>query len=245
MNEFTELMATTRAIRRYVAEPIPDEDLREMLWAATRAPSGSNRQGFHFVVLTDGERAHDAKRLLGNSFRAGWAAKRQVDNYQADDRQAEQRQPRDNEPERATTPKSRMAATMQHFVDHFETTPCVVLACLRRHRPANPLEGASMYPAVQNLLLAAHALGYGGVLTQWHTDVESELKVLLGIPADVGIHAVVPLGRPAGGGHGPVRRRPMSELVSLETWGVAPGWAHDPEGTRFAQAGPPSQGMSL
>jgi nitroreductase len=226
MHELIELMATTRAIRRYGPEPIPDADLREILWAATRAPTGSNRQGFHFLVVTTGERAEDAKRLLGDSFRAGWAAKRKADDY--------------DEPGVGTSPKSRMAATMQHFVDQFESTPCVVLACLRRHRSAVPTEGSSIYPAVQNLLLAARALGYGGVLTQWHGPVEEELKVLLDIPSDVVIHAVIPLGRPALGGHGPVRRRPMAELVSLNGWGLPPSWAQDPEGTRFTQAGPPS-----
>ncbi len=226
MQEFTELIATTRAIRRYLPAPIPDDDLREMLWAATRAPSGSNRQGFHFVVLTNGERAEHAKRLLGESFRAAWAAKRETDRYDVD--------PVDV----GDSPKARMASTMQHFVDQFEQTPCVVLACLRRHRMPLPTEGSSIYPAVQNLLLAAHALGYGGVLTQWHGLVEPELKAALDIPADVVIHAVVPLGRPAGKGHGPVRRRPMAELVSLNVWGSAPTWAQDPEGTRFTQAGP-------
>ena len=65
-------MATTRAIRRYRDEPIPDDDLATILWHATRAPSGSNRQPFRFVVLRDGPRAREAKALLGESFRAMW-----------------------------------------------------------------------------------------------------------------------------------------------------------------------------
>ncbi len=226
MHEIIDLIATTRAIRRYRPEPIPDDDLRDMLWAASRAPSGSNRQGFHFVVLTEGQQAQAAKALLGHTFRSLWAVKRADDGYGvagSDD----------------STPKSRMAATMTHFVDSFESTPCVVLACLRRHRMPLPTEGSSVYPAVQNLLLAARALGYGGVITQWHLAVEPELRELLHIPADVAIHAVIPLGRPAGAGHGPVRRRPLKEFVSLNEWGAAPEWAIDPEGTLFTQAGPP------
>ena len=91
-----------------------------------------------------------------------------------------------------------MARTMQHFVDHFEETPVVVLPCLVRYRDPTPTEGASIYPACQNLLLAARALGYGGVMTTWHQLVEDELRPLLGIPDGVVIAATIPLGKPAG-----------------------------------------------
>lgn len=222
-------MATTRAIRRYRDEPIPDHDLSTILWHATRAPSGSNRQPFRFVVLRDGPCAREAKVLLGESFRSMWAAKRDRDGYDAgsgtDDR----------------TPKARMAATMQHFVDHFEQTPVVVLACLRRYRDPHPTEGASVYPACQNLLLAARGLGYGGVMTVWHQFVEADLRRLLDIPDDVAICATIPLGRPQGH-HGPVRRRPVGELVYDDRWEADAPWATDPEGTRFTSAGPPRSG---
>lgn len=219
-------MATTRAVRRYRDEPIPDDDLSAILWHATRAPSGSNRQPFRFVVLRDGPNATAAKTILGESFRSMWAEKRRRDGYDAGSGDGED------------TPKARMAATMQHFVDHFERTPVVVLACIERYREPSPTEGASVYPACQNLLLAARALGYGGVLTMWHGFVEAELRELLEIPEAVGIAATIPLGRPVGG-HGPVRRRPVDELVFDDAWGVSAPWAADPEGTRFTQAGPP------
>ena len=219
-------MATTRAIRRYREEPIPDDDLSTILWHATRAPSGSNRQPFRFLVLRDGPKAVAAKAILGESFRAMWARKRRHDGY--DDAAAT-----DDD-----TPKARMAATMQHFVDHFEQTPVVVLACLRRHRDPHPTEGASVYPACQNLLLAARALGYGGVMTMWHAFVEPELRDVLAIPAGVAIAATIPLGRPVGG-HGPVRRRPVGELVFDDEWNQPAPWVRDPEGTRFTAAGPP------
>src|SRR5690606_15270672 len=67
-----EAMATTRAIRRLRSDPIPEEDLRTILWHATRAPSGSNRQPTRFLVLRDGPAATEAKALLGNAFRHGW-----------------------------------------------------------------------------------------------------------------------------------------------------------------------------
>lgn len=219
-------LATTRAIRRYRDEPIPDHDLSAILWHATRAPSGSNRQPFRFVVLRDGPGARQAKALLGESFRSMWAAKRARDGYDAGSGAQDD------------TPKARMAATMQHFVDHFEQTPVVVLACLRRYREPHPTEGASVYPACQNLLLAARALGYGGVMTVWHQFVEDDLRTLLGIPDDVAICATIPLGRPQGK-HGPVRRRPVAELVYDDRWEAEAGWVADPPGTRFTSAGPP------
>jgi nitroreductase len=219
-------LATTRAIRRYRDEPIPEDDLATILWHATRAPSGSNRQPFRFLVLRDGANAIRAKALLGDAFRRMWAQKRRHDGY---DR---------GSGEVPDSPKARMAATMDHFVEHFEATPVVVLACLVRYREPTPGEGASVYPACQNLLLAARALGYGGVLTMWQQLVEGELRQLLGIPDEVAISAMITLGRPQGH-HGPVRRRPVQELVFEEIWSVPPPWAHDPPGTRFTSAGPP------
>ena len=114
----------------------------------------------------------------------------------------------------------------------------VVIACLQRHRDPHPTEGASVYPACQNLLLAARALGYGGVMTTWHSFVEADLRTLLGIPDDVALCATIPLGRPAGG-HGPVRRRPVAELVYDDGWEEPAMWAADPAGTSFTAAGPP------
>jgi len=66
-----------------------------------------------------------------------------------------------------------LEATMQRYVDDFQTVPVLILPCLIRYRAANPLEGASVFPACQNILLAARALGYGGVTTGWHSGVEA------------------------------------------------------------------------
>ena len=116
-----------------------------------------------------------------------------------------------------------MAATMQHFVDHLEEVPVIVLVGLERYRAPNVYEGASVYPACQNLLLAARALGYGGALTMWHRPVEAELRLLLAIPDDVALSACITLGVPAGR-HGPLRRRPLAELVHDGRWGRAADW---------------------
>ena len=77
-----EGLATTRSIHRYRPDPIPDEDLARILWSATRAPSGSNSQPFRFLVLRDGARAAQAKALLGESFRASWAAKSRGEGWE-------------------------------------------------------------------------------------------------------------------------------------------------------------------
>ena len=107
-----------------------------------------------------------------------------------------------------------------------------------RYREPNSMEGASVYPACQNLLLAARALGYGGVFTGMHHSVSKELKELLRIPESVFVAGTITIGRPAGH-HGPVRRRPLSELVYGEEWEAPPEWAVDPPGTAHTAAGPP------
>jgi nitroreductase len=222
-------MATTRAIRRYLDEPIPEHDLSTILWHATRAPSGSNRQPFRFVVLREGPRARAAKALLGSSFRRGWTAKRDADGYTT------------GTGAQATSPKARAAAAMQHYVDHLESVPVVILVCMVRYRAPSPYEGASVYPACQNLLLAARALGYGGVMTGWHHPVEAELRELLEIPADVAMSACITLGRPAGH-HGPVRRRPAAELVFDDRWGTNAPWVTEPPEARHTTWRAPAPG---
>jgi len=217
---------STRAIRRYRDESIPDKDLRDMLFAATRAPSGSNRQPFRFVVLTDSEKAKQAKVLIKQGAESVWRAKKTNDQY-------DQRSGTDSD-----SPKARMARTMDSYVENFDKVPALILPCLVRYREPTPMEGASVYPAVQNLLLAARALGYGGVITGFHHMVETELKNLLGIPEEVFVSCTVTLGKPKGK-HGPVRRRPMNELVYGDTWNESPEWAVDPAGTRHTSAGPP------
>ena len=221
-----EGICTTRAIRRYRAEPVPEPVLRDILFAATRAPSGSNRQPFRFLVLTDGPKAKAAKSLIAEAARRAWGTKRSTDHYDEGSGAA------------PDSPKAAMARTMQDYVDHLDDAPVLILGCLVRHRAPYSVEGASIYPACQNLLLAARALGYGGVMTSWHLFVEAELRTLLGIPDNVFVAAAITIGRPVGH-HGPVRRRPLHELVFLDEWDVAAPFADDPPGTRHTGAGPP------
>ncbi len=227
MVDLLEGIATTRAIRRYRDEPVSDEQLAAVLWAATRAPSGSNRQPFRFVVVRDGPRSAAVRALLGEAARRVWDTKRSSDGYDA------------GSGADPASRKARMARTMEHYTVHIGEAPVIVFGCLRRYRPASPIEGASIYPACQNLLLAARAVGLGGVMTQVQVMVEPDLRRVLELPDAVAMHATITLGHPAGH-HGPVRRRPLAELVYEDGWGVPAPWAVDPPGTRFTSAGPPT-----
>ena len=129
-----EGLTSTRTIRRYRDEPIPESALRDILFAATRAPSGSNRQPFRFLVLTDGPKAREAKRLIGESATRLWGQKREHDGYDQ------------GSGEDQNSPKARMARTMQGYVESFERVPVLILPCLIRYRDPSPTEGASIYP---------------------------------------------------------------------------------------------------
>jgi nitroreductase len=178
------------------------------------------------VVLTDGPKAQQAKTMIGEAARTLWARKRADEGYDRGSGGSDH------------SPKARMARVMQDYVDGFAHVPVLILPCLVRYRAPVPTEGASIYPACQNLLLAARAVGYGGVLTGWHTPVEAGLRTLLAIPDQVYMAATITLGRPKGS-HGPVRRRPLAELVFEEQWEAPAPWAIDPPGTRHTAAGPP------
>jgi nitroreductase len=221
-----EGIATTRAIRRFTDEPVTDEQLATILFAASRAPSGSNRQRFRFLVLREGAEARQARALLGDAARAFWHAKRAEDGYDEGS---------GGDP---SSPKARLARVMDDFAEGFDRVPAIVIAGLLRYRQPHPGEGASVYPACQNLLLGARSIGLGGVLTQWHALCEPDLRRVLQIPDEVALHATIALGHPAGH-HGPVRRRPIAELAYEGAWGRPAPWAIDPPGTRFTQAGPP------
>jgi len=210
-----EGLITTRAIRRYVDQDIDVDDLNKMFFAATRGPSGHNTQPLRFLVLRRTPDAEAARELLGRGFQEAWQPARQEPD------EADQSRP------------ARMARTMNHFVDHIADAPVIVLALFRNTRGRTDIAaGSSLYPACQNLLLAARSMGYGGVITQWHFPVEQELADLLDFPDDVSIAATIPLGKPVGS-HGAVRRLPLPDLVYEGRYGESAPWATDPPGTRY------------
>jgi nitroreductase len=203
--ELRDAMSTARAIRRYRPDPIPDDVLQRCLEAATWAPSGSNRQAWRIVVL----RSPEARAILGPAYRRGWGE--MAGGYGI----GGEIDPDD------TSPTARMGRTMQHFVEHFEEVPAYVLFCVasRGHRP-HLTEGASIYPAVQNFILAARAEGLGTVITTWYLFCEQELRDLIGIPDDWFLAALLPVGWPVGH-HGPVRRRSVDQVAYRDRWGDA------------------------
>ncbi len=226
--DLLEGIATARSIRRYrLDEPVSDEDLSKIMWSATRAPSGTNRQPFRFIVLRDGDNARRARAVLAQAFRASWKEKCDAEGWTSGGFDMDSK-------------RGRTLAAMQTFIDNFERIPVIILACFVRFREPNHFEGASVFPACQNLLLAARALGYGCCFSGWHVPVADQLKEILGVPAEVELSLCITLGKPAGN-HGPVRRRPVQELIFDDGWEQPATWCVDPPGSRFARGGPPKK----
>jgi len=115
----------------------------------------------------------------------------------------------------------RQADAAQYLTEHFHEAPVWIVACLEHGaQRANRSSGASIYPAVQNMLLAARALGLGATLTTRHLLYEKETEAALGLPPGVHSYAIIPIGYPIGK-FGPVRRGPLSEIVYQDRWGQA------------------------
>ena len=192
-----EAMHSQRAIRHFTTEPVPDEAIDTLLRSAIRAPNGGNQQAWHFLVIRDRE----AKRRLGEWYLAAWSAAFTE--------------------ERKHLQAYRSGADLGHGMADI---PVVILACISHDDPGRDAGsvtgGASIYPAVQNIMLAARALGLGTVLTTLHTKYESEVKEFFGIPDSVETAALIPVGYPAEGEHfGGSRRRPFDEVTSYDRWG--------------------------
>lgn len=210
--ELYEAIATTRAVRRLRPDPVPAAVLERLLRAATCAPSGGNAQPWRVLVLRDPER----KRALAEHFASTWA------DYSQPGRQAMERLP---EAKRARGMK--VMAAGDHLAAHFAEAPLVFVFVhdpyqMAREGPRDPqpqfLFGGSLYPAIQNLLLACRAEGLGGVLTTMSWRREPEILRALAIPEPWRLHAIVPVGYPIGGGHGPIARKALTTMARLDRW---------------------------
>ena len=211
--ELYEAMKTLRAVRRLRPDPIPDDVLRRVLQAATWAPSGGNVQPWRIVVVTDGAK----KAALGALYSERWKAYSETHRAMLANAPAEMR-----------AKNERMIDAGDYLADHFAATPLVLVHCFNPKALAvtdakqdrlSVVGGGSVYPAIQNLLLACRNEGLGCVLTTLLCEVESEVRVLLGIPDPWYTAAMIPVGYPVGGGHGPISRRPLEEMVFAESWG--------------------------
>ena len=209
-----EVMHSMRAMRRLKPDPGPDDVLRKVLDSAIRAPSGQNTRPWAFVVLRNDE----SRRFFGECYRH-WLHKL------FDDRMP----PADDNSRGARTARSAV-----HLADHMSEAPIIILACGKRDWPFRVLEQdrvglappsyGSIYPAVQNLLLACRAVGLGASLTPVHQMFEAELLAHVAVPDTYGVVAAIPIGYPLGN-FGPVRRRPIGTVTHFDRWGEQdPGW---------------------
>jgi nitroreductase len=193
-----EAIYTQRAIRSFKPEPVPREVLEKILEAATKAPSGGNNQPWAFVVVTDEAERHQLNDIARGTFAAMYA-----------DALARQL-PGDPPP----------MSSLKKMVDNIDAVPVWVIVCSTAPVMPGPVWGryASIFPAVQNLLLAARGTGVGAVMTGLLSSDVPKLRSVTGIPEEVEPIVYVPLGYPENAKYGPTTRRPLAEVVHWDTW---------------------------
>ena len=220
-----EAIYSARSLRRLKPDPIPEELITQILDAAIRAPSAGNAQNWAFVVVRDAEQRHQLGLIYRNASDIAEAV------YAA----------RGRPPHLTDQQFARMLRGGAYLWDHLGEAPVLLIPCQRRPivppREALPpdiaahyenelaytdrIRGASIYPAVQNILLACRGLGLGALITTNHIRCEGEVKALLGIPEDVDTFALMPIGWPLDK-FGPLTRRPLAEVVHFDRWGNVP-----------------------
>jgi nitroreductase len=217
-----EAIYSARSIRKLSADPVPDALITRVLETATQAPSAGNAQNWAFVVVRDAE----LRQQIGAVYRKGSDIAAKI--YAARGR-----------PEHLSEAQYQRFMTSGGWLwDHLAEAPVLLIVCVKpRPQPAREtlppeidydaemayadrIRGASIYPAVQNILLACRALGLGTVLTTNHLRCEGELKALLGIPDEVATFALMPIGWPLQN-FGPLTRKPVREVAFADRWGEA------------------------
>jgi nitroreductase len=201
-----DAMRTQRAIRRLKPDPVDDALVLELIALAQKAPTGSNAQNWEFIVVKD----RAVKARLGALNRGAFRIYGGIGRWSAR-----------NDPRML-----RIIEAVQWQADHFAEIPVVIIACLRGPRfPILPLAATSyygsIYPSVQNLLLAARSAGLGAALITlplWSTFLA---RRVLGLPWSIAPCAVIPLGWPRGR-YGPTTRRPVGEVVHVDRYGNQP-----------------------
>jgi nitroreductase len=210
--ELFEAMSTLRAVRRLKPDPIPDAAVHRVLEAATWAPSGANTQPFRVIVVKDREKM----AALGALYSTRWNV------YVKGHMKA-----LENGPESAVAAAEKMLGAGNYLADHFAETPVLMVFCFNPKMMAvtdagldrvSVVGGGSVYPAVQNALLACRAQGLGCVLTTLLCADEEEVRELLAIPQPWGTAAAIPIGYPVLGGHGPITRRPAEKIAFSDAW---------------------------
>jgi nitroreductase len=208
--ELTEALYTTRAMRRVAPDPVPEEVVAAMMDAAVRAPSGGNSQNWRWMAVT----APDVKDALGPLYREAWQELQET--IYAGRREAAEA--------RGDESALRVMRSADWLANHFEDVPLWVLAFSR-----NDPSGASIYPAVWNLMLAARGHGIGTCLTTVLGFLRGPQAFdVLGVPQDKGwtLSAAVSAGYPLGR-WGLAKRAPVQHVTYAERWGEPVAWAVD------------------
>ena len=198
-----EIMHTTRALRRLKPDPVPDELIARILKAGISAANGGNAQQWRFLVIKDPAVKKAVQVLYKRAF-----------DEVVGPRYATSAPPPGVTKERY----ERQHRAVEYLTEHFHEAPVWIVACLKDGPTPSRWAGASIYPAVQNMLLAARALGLGSTLTTRHLLHEKEAEAALGLPEGVHSYAILPIGYSMGK-FGPVGRGPLSEFVYAERWG--------------------------
>jgi nitroreductase len=205
MNDVFDIIHTTRAMRRLKPDPVPDALIRKILEAGVCAANGGNYQRWRFMVVKDPA----VKKAV------------QVWYKKAFDEVVGPRYANSPPPPGVTAEKyARQHHAVEYLTEHFHEAPVWIVACLDegKNTPTRT-SGASIYPAVQNMLLAARALGLGSTLTTRHLLYAKESEAALGLPEGVHSYAILPIGWPLGK-FGPVGRTKLEDVVFSETWGT-------------------------
>ena len=194
-----EAIKTTRSMRRLdPGRPVTDDELKVLIDAATRGPAGGGNERARFLVVRDPE----LKQKLAAIYRK--AAVVVLAQYEEEAKTNER--------------AARMLKSAWHLADHMGEAPALVRVTARGRRGSVE---SSVYPGVQNLMLAARSLGLGTTLTTIHQLHEDEVKQLLGIPDDQLTFALIPVGHPLGR-WGEARRLPVEEVAYWDRWGNPP-----------------------
>jgi nitroreductase len=197
--ELFEIMRSTRSMRRLKPDPVPGAVLRQVLEAGTYAANGGNMQSWRFLVIRDPA----VKAAAGAWYTKAW-------------HDIVGPRYRSSAPAPGTTPErfARMLAAAEHLADHFHEAPVWIVPCA----PGPRTTGSSVFPAVQNILLACRALGLGATLTTLHLNFEKEAETAMGLPDNVHSYAILPIGYPMGK-FGPVRRTSLESVAYQDRWG--------------------------
>jgi nitroreductase len=217
MTDLYETMSTLRAVRRLRPDPIPADVLERVLQAACWAPTGGNQQPWRVIVVDSAEK----KQQLADIYKPEW------DRYAAGFAKRLEAM----EPE-AQEAWGRTLVAGDYLAEHLAEAPAILLFCADFRAMAvtdakldrlSLVGGGSVYPSVQNAMLACVAEGLGCTLTTLHCLREEEVKAVLGIPDPWATAAMVPIGYPVGRGHGPITRRGPDEMAFRN--GFSEPWA--------------------